>query len=90
MSKILSPNPLVITIVVNEVTGEIATRSNIPIAHIDAMDILLRVQRGYMDDAKAAARAMQKQLATPGGNPGGLPGILPNNTPGGSDGNTKD
>lgn len=73
MSRILSPNPLVITITVNEVTGEIKTVSTWPIAHIDAVDILLRVMRGYLDDGKAQAVAMEKRLQNPGNNPGGNP-----------------
>lgn len=85
MSKIVSPNPLVITTVVNEITGEIQSSCNRPMPHIQVVGILLQAAQGFIADGMKQAASMQKQLINPGGNPG----VPPVTNPGGNHGNAQ-
>lgn len=86
MSKILSPNPLVITVTVNEITGQVQARCNREIPHISAVQFLLYAAQGFISDGMAMAARMQGGIVTPGGAapPGGNPGGNPAGNPGGN------
>jgi hypothetical protein len=79
MSRILSPNPLVITITVNEVTGNITAQPSKPAPHIQLAAIYSQLITATLADAMT-------QAGMPPGIPSQTPSPDPSKRGGGTNG----
>lgn len=79
-SRIVSPNPHVLTIVVNEQTGELQAHANHALPHVQLVMFCLKAAEGFIEDSFRQARG----IVTPGGNPPETPPGTPGETPGGN------
>lgn len=70
---IINPTKLVMTITVNEMTGEMSCTTNRPIPHLQAIAMLAAIIQAQVQQSVEQAAKGANALLNPNNNPGGNP-----------------